>query len=96
MLRCVIWGGCLLYDYYSCTMAMIDGLTTGSMAQCADGWMEYGGMDHAFLGNMRLGKSPVFVDCIFIVKAKLWYALCFWYHKRIGLDRKNLHRDWNI
>jgi len=42
MLRCVIWDGCLLYDYCFCTMAMIDGLTAGSMARCADEWMEYG------------------------------------------------------
>jgi len=61
MLRCVIWDGCLLYDYYSCTMAMIDGLTAGSMARCADEWMECGNMDRVFLGNMHLGKSPVFV-----------------------------------
>ena len=72
MLRCVIGGGCLLYDYYSCTMAMIGGLMAGSMTGDLrmDG-LGYDNMNHVFLRKMYLGKSLVFVTCIFIVKAKL-------------------------
>jgi len=66
MLRCVIGGGCLLYDYYSYTMAMIDGLTTGSMTgELRMDGLWYDNMNHVFLRKTYLGKSPVFVICIF-------------------------------